>query len=134
MDKKKVNALIPIAYEVLKAEFSKGEIPSEFRGYFSAVGAAITTGSLLSAIAFVSRKSESTAEARHKVPGLILNVFKSDNEIKEETLFDYVRKSDDQKMQEQVLNATLALKLALNLFELKKKEESSPQKGDSDGS
>ncbi|TWS95558.1 type III-B CRISPR module-associated protein Cmr5 [Streptococcus sp. sy018] len=118
MNKKKVDQLIPIAYDVL----SKQEVLSpELRGYISTFGAAITMGSLLAAVAFYSSKGAS--KGRHVLPNLILSVLKEvDHTITEETLFDYVnnqfknQNKENKEIQNAILHATIAIKLALNLF------------------
>lgn len=114
MDKQKVNKLIPIAYKVLS---NQKKLDQELRGYISTFGVAITMGSLPAAIAFYS--SNGSSKGRSILPDLILEVLREDDPtIEKETLFDYVTssKENDVVIKEQVLNATIAIKLALNLF------------------
>lgn len=122
MDKDKVNDLLPDAYDILREEFGDKKVSNQFRGYFASFGASIARGSLLSAIAFISRKSEGTEADRHKLPHMILALLKRDGIGTDYTiLFDYARhESDLMTAQKNILNATLALKLALNLFEIEK--------------
>lgn len=134
MDKKQVNELLPFAQEVLAEHFGKEvseedrnknniKIPKEFRGYISTFGAAISTGSLVAAVAFISGDSNNTKGKREDLPGLILQVLVEGKEIQADTLFDYVTSAEeDRSIKENVLNATIALKLAMNLFELKEKK------------
>ena len=91
MNKKRVDRLIPYAYEVLKDLHiceqeqnnpSNWVVDSTYKSYFSSFGAAVTMGSLISAAAFF-------AAAKH---------------------------GQTAKTKELVLDTAVALKLALNLY------------------
>lgn len=131
MDKNKVNALLPDAYDILREEFGDKKVSNQFRGYFASFGASIARGSLLSAIAFISRKSDGTEADRHKLPQMILSLLQRDGVGKGYTiLFDYARHETDlMTAQRNILNATLALKLALNLFEIDKEKDGDNENG-----
>lgn len=131
MDKNKVNALLPDAYDILREEFGDKKVSNQFRGYFASFGASIARGSLLSAIAFISRKSDGTEADRHKLPQMILSLLQRDGVGTGYTLlFDYARhESDLMTAQRNILNATLALKLALNLFEIDKEKDGDNENG-----
>lgn len=118
MNKKKINALLPQAEQVLRKAFPK-KIPKEFRGYIASFGAAIAMGSLTAAVAFYSARKHSAAQNRETLPELILELLKQeDSSIHSQTLFAYVTdKSYQADAKEQVLHAAIALKLAMNLFE-----------------
>lgn len=128
MNKTKVDKLLPEAYEALEnfEIASKGKIDKKFRSYISTYGAAITMGSLLSATAFFSAKG-SAAEDRYKLLNaiyyLIAESGKSVSDIKNYDLFNYIKDKEKTgegpKVKEEVINAAIALKLAMNLYELK---------------
>lgn len=122
MNKKKVDELLPKAVEVLKNEKianDNNEIVKTFRGQISTFGAAITNGSLISAVAFFSQKGESDID-RSKLMKAIFDL--TPNKGNNGTLFDYVKnegKANEPKVKEEILNASIALKLAMNLYVLK---------------
>ena len=127
MDKNRINRLLPIAVEVIKNKLSE-PIPNEFRGYIASFGAAVTMGSLPAAVAYYSAASKNAKEDRTKLPVMILEVLKVENEaITVDTLFDYVTsfKNDNESfaIKEDVLHAAIAIKLGLNLFEIESKDE-----------
>ena len=131
MNKKRVDRLIPYAYEVLKDLHicekeqnnpSNWVVDSTYKSYFSSFGAAVTMGSLISAAAFFAAAPEEnkkrTNADRGKVGKAVLAVLKKENPaIKEESLYEYVRKhGQTAKTKELVLDTAVALKLALNLY------------------
>ena len=120
MNKRSVDELIPKAVESLKnAKISneKGEISKTFRGQISTFGAAVTNGSLISAVAFFSDKGSSQTDR----PKLLTAIQEM---IGEKNLFDYVcdahkqGRSKEAEVKEKILNAAIALKLAMNLYKL----------------
>lgn len=125
MDKKQVEELLPEAADVLAAKFKNGKIPSTFRGYISSFGAAISMGSLMAAIAFYGNSDNKAKENRSILPDLILSVLKKrDSSITNNTLSEYVINCKDKVLAKQeIIHATIALKLAMNLFEIEVKVE-----------
>lgn len=124
MNKNTVDQEINIAYEAL-AEVGivkNGRIEKTYRGQISSFGAAITMGSLLSAIAFFSQDGGSDI-SRSKLMDAILTVLKKRGIAEDsfKNLFDYAKSSDEEECKEEILNATIALKLSMNLYELVKK-------------
>lgn len=121
MNRKVVDRLIPAAQEALvKTGIANGEVISNsYRGQISTFGAAIINGSLISAIAFFSDKGGASVD-RVKLIDAIKLLIPDANTYK--NLFEYVKdkgKKNESAVKEQVLNAAIALKLAMNLFELK---------------
>lgn len=128
MSKSKIDEMIPAAYKILsdsKSGISKsGKISKSFRGQIAAFGAAVTTGSLLSAIAFFSQKGNAEVD-RDK---LIIAIFELVKEYdvsaeKYDNLFEYVKEQGDEQNKKKhirnlVLDAAISLKLAMNLFQL----------------
>jgi len=135
MNKKVVDALIPEAYDSIKkvgiatVEENIYIVDNRFRGQMAAFGAAIMTGSLLSAISFFSSKGSSEIHREKILEAICLLLKLEPKEEQEElcsVLFKYVK---DKKMaqeirdvKENIINAAIAIKLALNLFTIKKEE------------
>lgn len=122
MNKAVVNEEIGIAYKALSdvGIAKNGKIEKTYRGQVSTFGAAVIMGSLISAVAFFSQKGESTVE-RQKLLEAILIVLKETKKVDEKynSLYQLVdEKRDDIK--EEILNAAISLKLAMNLYELTK--------------
>lgn len=132
MNKNIIDESIPYAYEALKNRIAKNnQICKTYRGYISSFGAAITMGSLLSAVAFFStekseKENNKSSVSRKKVIEVVLDVLKKRNSnIKENRLYDYVINAKDEMIvKEEIINAAIAVKLAMNLFELVKEEGS----------
>lgn len=124
MNKAEIEKMLPRAYELLdKYKIADGgKIKKTYRGQISSFGAAITGGSLLSAVAFFSSDGESSVD-RPALMKCILDLLNEKHETKAENLFDYVRahKEYEDECKEEVLNAALSLKLAMNLYELVEK-------------
>ena len=131
MNKKRVDELIPCAYEVLRElniceedESNSGSwvVDSTYKSYISSFGAAVTMGSLVSAAAFFAATSKEnkkrTSADRGKIGKAVLEVLKKKNpNIREDNLFEYVKKhGQTARTKELVLDAAVALKLALNLY------------------
>ena len=118
MNKRRIDDWIPVAYEALDKEIAEnGKINKTYRGAISAFGAAIAMGSLLSAVSFFNTEEKGTIN-RKKILNLVLTVLRSKEDIKEKSLFDYVRNHNDYIVKEKIMDAAVALKLAMNLFEL----------------
>lgn len=126
MDKKKVDELLPKAYEVIQ----KNEIictdgryvKGEFRSQISTLGAAIINGSTLAAVAFFSRKGQAAVDRTQ-----LLRCVEKLLGLSDGSIFAHIRDCGQsaqsrQECREEVLNAVIALKLALNLFDLKEKK------------
>ncbi len=126
MNKQEIDRLIPIAYEALKevgiAEEKNDhfEIVSTFRGYISSFGAAITMGSFKAAIAFFSKEGK-TKEKRFLLVDAIYYVLKKEKPCTEKgketnLMKEVLNCKDETKLKEEVLNASIALKLAMNMY------------------
>ena len=122
MNKKKVDELLPASVIILKTveiANESGIINKTFRGQISTFGAAIVNGSLLSAIAFFSDKGSSSVD-RPKLIKAIYNLIQPLDT--NGNLFDYVKSkgpSKEREVKEEIINATIAIKLAMNLYTLK---------------
>lgn len=118
--------MIPTAYDVLgsKGIAVNGKISKGFRGQISTFGAAVTTGTLLSAILFFSQKGNAIVD-RTKLMDAIYEIIKQINPETNDVgnLYKFVIKEinsakGDTAIKELILDAAIALKLAMNLYEL----------------
>lgn len=129
MNKRVVNEMIPCAYEALckSGIAEKGCVDKKFRSQIASFGAAITMGSLLPAIAVFSDKGSAEVD-RQKLMDAVLIVLKEKDICSRELnkLFEYVNSSggdgklqmEENKKKENIINASIALKLAMNLYTL----------------
>ena len=141
MNKAEIDRLLPGAYQVLQSKdcgiaYNKNNelcINSSYRSQISSFGAAVVQGSLLSAIAYFSVKADNdrsngkkTEVDRSKLIQCIFSLLKN-NDDAEKNLFDYVvkNKGNEEQVKENILNAAIALKLAMNLYKLEKNSEES---------
>lgn len=136
MNKTEVNQLLPKAYEVLKITGiadNDDKIIKTYRGYISTFGAAVSGGSLLAAIAYFSDHNQGeTGCDRTKLMKAIYLLINPNadtrKEVGESTLFEYVKKNimrnaqievkQEAAWKEKVIDAAIALKLAMNLYKL----------------
>lgn len=124
MNKRMVEEYIPIAYKTLKDDSvicKNGRVSGTLKGNIAAFGAAVQMGSLLSAVAFFSQQGRAT-QPRQELLNIILGILKSHGDIQEseQSLFHYICGADDQERDRAkmlVINAAIAVKLAMNLFE-----------------
>ena len=121
MNKKKIDEYIPTAYEaLLNSELVKdNKMPKTYRGYISSFGASIAMGSIRSAVFYYYKD-----DTKKELMKIIFDVIKKDKDLKNEDLKDYVCKTDEKEAKENIYNATIAIKLAMNMFEfISDKEE-----------
>ena len=126
MNKYVVDGELEIAYKALKiAKIAdeNGTIAKGFRGQISSFGAAVVGGSVCAAIAFFSQQSGAAVEREKLLEAIQYILQKKEIMKKEEDLFSYAVHNKE-KAKEEILNAAIALKLAMNLYRF--------DKGDSD--
>lgn len=126
MNKNKIDALIPNAYLVLNdvgiVEDGK-KIDKAWQGQIASFGASIAQGSLLAAVSFFSAKSEKTkVDDRSKLTVAMFKLLDDTDKNGSNSLFEYVEKKKkagkEHEAKENILNIAIALKLAMNLYEL----------------
>lgn len=119
MNKREVDQEITAAYQALTDTgiVNKGKIDSAYSSQIASFGAAVAMGSLLSAIAFFSTQGKALVE-RQKLMDAILWILKQENKAPKECrrLFDYAS-THGKEGKENIMNAAVALKLAMNLYE-----------------
>lgn len=126
MNKNEVNRMLPKAVDVLEKAFPNKEIQGEYRGYISNFGASVMMGSLAAAVAFNSDKSANSKSPRYVLMDMILELLKESYEKdvrlqQYDSLFSYVKsKEQDREIKERVINASIAIKLGIGLFKIKK--------------
>lgn len=97
-------------------------IEKAFRRQISSFGAAVEMGSLLSAVAFFSSQGSSPTDRTKLMEAIYLLLTGNEKkDIKEnETLFRYVAQNpNNQQLKREVIDAAVAIKLAMNAYELR---------------
>lgn len=140
MNKKKVKEYLNYAYEAIKLseilDKKTKKVKKSFRSQISAFGASISMGSPKAAIAFFSKQGKSETER----PKLLYAIYLTLNKHTENTIDNKNGKNaneektlnkkcceaaevlfkelDKSYSTEDIINATIAVKLAMNLYEL----------------
>lgn len=126
LNKKEVEELIPIAYQELKKNeiiCKEGKINKRFRSQIASFGSAIAMGNLLSAVTFFSQNGEAKVQ-RTELLNVIWSMLIEKYKVEGGNLKDYVLKQNEQFLsKERIINCAIAIKLAINLFELVEEEE-----------
>lgn len=149
VNKKKVEALVPKAIELVEKEFrakDKGGVPKELKGYISSFGASIIQSGLIPAVAFYERaetsKTDDVAINRRKLMRVIGNLIgydlkskelKAEENPKDDILLEELMKNNetDAKIKKKdIINASIAVKLAIRVF--KQLDKTSKKTGDDD--
>lgn len=119
MNKNRVNNWIQPAREaIVKCGISEDgkKVNKTFRGQISAFGASVVIGSLKSAVAFFADKGGASVQ-RDKLIEALYYIINNGEEKSAEEVFSWVCESKED-LKEQFEDASIALKLALNYFEL----------------
>lgn len=126
--KKRIEKYIPRAIELIhQVKIDKGGVVSnEFKGYFSSFGAAIIQNGLKPALAFFSNEASDAKENRAKILIAIYHlVYEKDYDktIKANKLLHEIIQLGDNyaQKQEEIIDASIALKLAVRTYKLEKK-------------
>ena len=127
MDKSRVDELLPRAYKAVGTYkiYENGKVNKTYRGQISAFGAAVSMGSLLSAVAFFSAEGGGDVDR----PRLMMAIYElvtekpldPDDVNSKKALFKWVEEKPDIK--EQIINAAIAIKLAINLYPIEKETQ-----------
>ena len=122
MNKKQVNDwILPAKKAIEVCGIAKdGKVDSAFRGQISSFGAAIVMGSLKSAVAFFAVDG-SAKVPRSKLIVAIYYTIKGDKKEPKE-IFEYLCQNDTWYTKEQFIDASIAIKLAMNFFDMGKGE------------
>ncbi|MGE5340832.1 MAG: type III-B CRISPR module-associated protein Cmr5 [Candidatus Omnitrophota bacterium] len=141
---KRIAELIPAAIDAIKRNGIPNEnkkVPNEYKGYIDTFGASIVQNGLIPAIIFFEtaggkegasitddKEKEGIYKNRNKLMKAILDVILKKEEGKFPTLFEYVKARQGEKVAEKqirqkVVDAAIAIKLALRTFAIEKKDE-----------
>ena len=139
MNKTRVNDGILYAKEAITKfgiSNKKNEVQKTFRGQISTFGAAVTMGSLKSAVAFFAAQGNSDVD-RPKLLKAMYYVIKNienqqyvfnETDFEPSKIFEYICRNDNNKTKEKFTDASISIKLAMNFFRLvdknKEKQES----------
>ncbi|MCX6578825.1 MAG: hypothetical protein NT166_01415 [Candidatus Aminicenantes bacterium] len=149
---KRIDKLIPTAINAITDNHIpvKNCVPNEYKGYIDTFGAGIVQNGLIPAIIFyetaegkpgesntADKEKKGIYENRNKLMKAILQVIRENK--KEvyppavDTLFEYVMAKKNAKMEEKqirqkVVDAAIAVKLALRTFAMQKKDENDRSK------
>lgn len=134
MSKQRIDKLIPEAYQAIeKCNLSnKGKVDKMLRSQISAFGAAVTMGSLLSAVAFFSKKggAQSDRQLLMKAIHWLISPRENRESVTETSLLDMLVKAHNPNIyRESIIDAAIAIKLAMNLFDLTKNKKDSETEG-----
>lgn len=128
MNKKRVDEYIPRACKALLVTriVEKETIDASYKGQIASFGAMIATGSVLSAIALFSARGKTDADRTKLMKAIYAVIHGSTGEIADNALFDYVQGEKNRGKicfaKEEVTDAAIALKLAMNLYKPIEKE------------
>ena len=119
MNKKRVNEWILPAKNAIIANGipENGVIDKTFRGQIATFGAAVVMGSLKSAIAFFAEQNKSSVDRPKLIKAMYQIITDEEAETTQE-VFRYVCDNYSYELVEKFTDASIALKLAFNFFEL----------------
>ena len=110
---------------IVKEDEETGEkyILRSFRGQISSFGAAVEMGSLLSAVAFFSNKGGSETDRPKLMQAIYMLITNTIENCDEKALLLYVAANNTPTLKRNVIDAAVALKLAMNAYELRDKDD-----------
>ena len=122
MNKQRVNNWVARAADALTIVgiAKEGKISGRFRTQISSFGAAVTMGSLKAAAAFFADQGSATIPRQLLLSALYYVITQEDLPPKE--VFSYICDHDDIYTQEKFIDAAIALKLAMSLYELEEEK------------
>lgn len=120
MNKKRVNDwILPAKEALITCEIvENGKIDKTFRSHISSFGAAVIMGSLPAAVAFFTEQGGSSVQRQKLIQAMYCCI--TGEVKKEKEIFDIVCKNNTAEMRDKFTDASIALKLAMNFFDLKK--------------
>lgn len=124
MDKKRIDQLIPLAYDEIREENieENGCVDKAFRGQIASFGAAVSTGSLLAAIAFFSQRGSAEVDRSKLMAAIWKMMVHQGVSSQAGNLFnharDEIRKGKEREVKKYIVDCAVSLKLAMNLYTL----------------
>jgi CRISPR-associated protein Cmr5 len=118
MNKKRVDGWILKAKEAIEVtKIAKdGEVNKSFRGQISSFGAALVMGSFKSAVSFFTEQGGASVERQKLIQAMYYIIFENLEDPKK--ILEYVCNNNTKELKEQFIDASIAIKLALNFFDL----------------
>lgn len=139
MSKKRIDDLIPQACKAIsecKLSTKDGKVDGALRGQISSFGAAVTMGSLLSAVAFFSIKGGAKSDRQLLMKAIHWLISEPEREperrssVTDTSLLDMlVSTSNPDVYREEIIDAAIAIKLAMNLFDIDKSGKAKAKEG-----
>lgn len=124
MGKKQIDAKISVAYDSIRRcglLSANGTLNKAFQGQIAAFGAAVRNGSLLAAIAFFSNQGGADCDRTKLMDCIHVILFPAEGVQKgKNALFQKV--IGQKAVKSDILDAAVALKLAMNLYPMEEKE------------
>lgn len=119
--------------KIVKTENHQEYIEKSFRSQISSFGAAVEMGSLLSAVAFFSNKGGSDTDRPKLMQAIYMLIINTEENCNEKALLMYVKDNNTPALKRSVIDAAVALKLAMNAYELRDKDDKQKSEGSGDG-
>ena len=117
MSKRRIEEYIPKALDVIEKEFPDKAIPKEYNGYIAAFGASIIQSGLKPTVAIYENKNAQTKSEKNRLTRMILRII--DPTAKGQSLLRYIIKHEDEELlKEEIVDAAIAIKLAIRTFKL----------------
>ena len=131
MNKKQVNDwILPAQKAIIECGIAEnGKVDSAFRGQISSFGAAVVMGRLKSAVAFFADDGDAKV-SRSKLIIAIYYIITGKRTKEPKDVFGYICENDNRQTKEQFINASIAIKLALNFFDMGKGEKTDKKNGE----
>lgn len=136
MNKRVVDSWLSIAYNAIEkcgiSEMKDGVkcIQRTYRSQISNFGAAVTMGSIKSAVAFFSQQGKAVAY-RPKLLQAMYFIISNGEILTPDEIFKWLCSQNQSEVREKFINASVALKLAMNFYKLlPEKNSDNAQKGD----
>lgn len=122
--KKQIEKYLPDAISIIrevKIANENGEVNSKFNGYFSSFGAAIVLSGMKPALAFYSNstKAKERSKILSAVYKLVVNRSTGENIEPVKLLHYYLDHENDRLLKHKILDAAVALKLAVRTYKFK---------------
>ena len=119
MNKNRVDSWLVCAKDALEITkiAQSGVVNKSFRGQISSFGAAIIMGSFKSAVAFFSEQSGAAVEREKLLEAMYYVIFREKKSAKQ--VLVYVCENDTKELKNKFIDASIAIKLAMNFYELK---------------
>lgn len=129
MNKKRVNDWILIAKEAISEVGIEagGKVDGGFRSQISSFGAAVVMGSLKAAVAFFADKGSSAVDRNKLMQAIYYVITKAETGngvvLEPSAIMEYACRNDSFDVKEKFIDASIAIKLALNFFKLVKESD-----------